>query len=68
MTFKQFISQYNTHNSPLGDLVRDMECDPNFPETNDYNILLEYFSENLSDSSLEDFKKLYDLYDIETNF
>ncbi|TQR26865.1 hypothetical protein C7Y47_24065 [Lysinibacillus sphaericus] len=63
MTFKQWLKQYVNDDSPIGDLARDNELDPYFPNTNSYNKMYDYLlSQNASYLCLQSFEKAWHLY------
>lgn len=63
MTFKKWLQQFIKEDNPIGDLARDNEQDPTFPDTNSYNEMYDYlFSQNASDLCLQSFDKAFQLY------
>ena len=63
MTFKKWLQQFINEDNPIGDLARDNEHDPTFPDTNSYNEMYDYlFSQNASDLCLRSFDRAFQLY------
>ena len=63
MTFKQWLKQYVNEDSPIGDLARDNELDPYFPNTNSYNKMYDYLlSQNASYLCLQSIENAWQLY------
>ncbi|MCR8853497.1 sterile alpha motif-like domain-containing protein [Lysinibacillus fusiformis] len=63
MKFKTWIQKFINEDSPIGDLARDNELDPAFPDSNSYNELYDYlYSQNASELCLLSFDKAWQLY------
>ncbi|KPN97744.1 sterile alpha motif-like domain-containing protein [Lysinibacillus sp. ZYM-1] len=63
MIFKTWIQQFINEDNPIGDLARDNEQDPSFPDSNSYNELYDYlYSQNASELCLLSFDKAWQLY------
>lgn len=66
MTFKKWILQYISEDSPIGDFARDNQQDPTFPDSDSYNELYDYLiSQNASYLCLQSFDKAWHLYKTE---
>ncbi|EON73955.1 YozE family protein [Lysinibacillus sphaericus] len=63
MTFKKWILQYINEDSPIGDLARDNNEDPKFPDSNSYDELYSYLlSQNASYLCLQSFEKSWQFF------
>lgn len=63
MTFKKWLKQFIYEDSPIGDLARDNELDPAFPNSNSYYRLYDYLRrQNASCLCLQSFNKAWKLY------
>ena len=58
-TFKAWIKQFKGAHSPLGDLADDIINDKDFPKSNGYKTLREYFGNN---AAAETFEKAWKYY------
>lgn len=64
MTFKTWIlKNYLNEDSPIGDLAGDIKTDKNFPDTNNYERVLNYLkSRSACRECVAVFKKAYQIY------
>jgi len=63
MKFKIWISYFQDVDLPIGDLARNIRDDENFPDANDYKILLNYVKNNIgNDTTTEIFKNVWKYY------
>ena len=63
MKFKIWISYFQDVDLPIGDLARNIRDDENFPDTNDFKVLLNYVKRNIgNDTTTEVFKNVWKYY------
>lgn len=64
MNFKTWILGFVDDISAIGDVASQINADPNFPETENYNMLIDYFdSMHASDNFLDAFESAWNLYE-----
>lgn len=63
ISYKTWIYQYKTQNTPLGDLSRDIEIDHNFPKSTSRKRILEYLTKSRAiDAAIEEFNNSWQNY------
>lgn len=63
MTFKQWILKFTNSTKYDGDFAHDIESDPSFPDTTNYNEVYDYLeSQGASDRVLDIFKEAWEEY------
>lgn len=68
MTFKKWLSKYETLSNPLGDIIRDIIVDPDFPISNDFSDIEEYLWSRISGEDMNGLKELWGHYSASMNF
>ena len=66
MKFKKWVVKFNEVHLPIGDLARDIMNDDAFPESNDYDAMLDYL-ENIhaSDQAIQTFENAFAYFKLE---
>lgn len=63
MTFKTWIKKYISHDTPIGDLAKDIASDKKFPSSNNKDVLSDYLiSQGCCSQVLSLFKEAFSLY------
>lgn len=63
MSFKQFTKQFLKDETPEGDLARDINEDPNFPKSDQYEDIIEHFENcNAIPAVFNIFERLWQIY------
>ena len=63
MTFNRWLKQFNNEDSPIGDLARDNNQDPTFPNSYSYKkIRVHLESQNASELCMESFQNAWTRY------
>lgn len=60
-TFKKWLANFESVDLPIGDLANDVKRDPRVPDSEQYDILLQYFSAKGSHVA-ETFKSVWQFY------
>lgn len=68
MTFKKWLSKYETISNPLGDIIRDIMVDPDFPISNNFSNIEEYLYSKISDENMNGLRELWGHYSASMNF
>ena len=62
MIFKNWLLQYVNLNNSLGDIIRDIVVDPDFPISNDFYDVEEYLESKISTNDMNELRKLWEAY------
>lgn len=63
MTFKKWILSFANDNNRVGDFAKDIKADNNFPNTDNKDLILEYFEDqNASDFVFDAFEEAWQEY------
>ncbi|MBG9786913.1 hypothetical protein ABD74_04530 [Brevibacillus laterosporus] len=63
LTFKEWLAHFEFVDRPIGDLAKDVKKNDNFPETNDYNELLNYIESSAKHRNvIETFENAWSYY------
>lgn len=64
ISFKTWLDQFKNENTPIGDLSRDVNLDPEFPSTSTskQEILGHLDRQGASPEAIQTFEKAWDLY------
>lgn len=62
MIFKNWLLRYTSLNTPLGDIIRDIVIDPNFPISDDFYDIEEYLDSKISTDNMDELRKLWEDY------
>lgn len=67
MNFKDWLSEYENVDRPIGDLAKEVGQDETFPSSSDYEILFDYLdSRNAQQAVLDTFEYVYRFYKDDT--
>ena len=62
MLFKHWPFRYTNLNTPLGDIIRDIVVDPDFPISDVVNDVEEYLDTKISTDNMNELRKLWEVY------
>lgn len=63
LTYKEWLLKFIGVDLPIGDIARDVAVDDKFPNTKDYQIIVEYLESNsTSDRFMRVFEYSYKMY------
>jgi len=67
MNFKDWLIEYKDIDRPIGDLAKEVGQDGTFPNSSDYEALIDYFdSRNAQQAVLDTFEYVYRFYKDDT--
>lgn len=68
MTFKEWLSEYKPPNDSLGDIIRDIIVDSDFPISDNFIDVEEYLWSRISIEDMDGLRELWGHYSASKNF